>query len=139
MRQDPVKVRSRNVLLCFQSKRFSIWNSLSSMEDQAGEGVDKFNLLKREREREEGKSRRNEGERSDRRRKGDGFKIARFCPKTRFATVRRNSKGCQVAGWRIHSRYHCPSPSLRLATLRGGKGIQKVLFAALEERVAALP
>ena len=95
----------------------------SVVDGRSGEGVDKFNLLKRERKERAEETR--ESEVTDGRRKRDGFKIARFCPKTRFATVRRNSKGCQAAIWRIHSRYQCPSPSLRLATLRGRKGDPK--------------
>ena len=96
----------------------------SVVDGRSGEGVDKFNLLKRERKERAEETR--ESEVTDGRRKRDGFKIARFCPKTRFATVRRNSKGCQAAGWRIHSRYQCPSPSLRPATLREeGRGSKR--------------
>ena len=111
----------------------------SAGDGRSGEGGSGQIQFTKKRERKEIAKRRRESEVTDGRRKRDGFKIARFCPKTRFATVRRNTKGCQAAGWRIHFRYQCPSPSLRLATLRGRKGIQKVLFAALEERVAALP
>ena len=53
--------------------------------------MDKFNLLKREERKEQIERRVTDGERET------VLKIARSCPKTRFATVRRRMKGCQVA------------------------------------------